>query len=351
MKDRLSRLFQERFQGHEAPVDPGTWQAIQGQLTTPTTSTHPEPTQGKLQSKFAGHEVHVDSAVWQNISTQLGHGVAAGTAGGSGLLGGLGWAAAGVAGLLAVGGLIYMLNNADPAKPVLVEVAPTSITVETPTSVPPSATTATLAASNVGDHSESTAGTAAILTEPARLANINADTTTPVSTGAAPNEPTVAPSAESTPPTEKRSGVDVVNEIIAQMTTQVQQEVRSNPASTIPAATTGQSGSTPPEGNAPNEIVVEPTALPELFLPNTFTPNGDGVNDLYKVSTTGFTHLMVRVYSLKNNQLVFSADGSEPWTGANCEEGMYMVAVEAVTPDGRMVTEGKVVWLNRTSMN
>lgn len=350
MKDRLSRLFQERFQGHEAPVDPGTWQAIQSQLTTPTTSAHSEPTPGKLRSKFDGHEVHVDAAVWQNISTQLGHSVVAGSAGGASF-GGLGWAAAGVAGLLAVGGLIYVLNTSDAAKPVLAEVAPTSIAAEAPAAVVSPATIATLEASSPVDHAKSAAGNATTHIEPARSANVNSATNTPASTGAAPNEPTVAPPAESVLPTDQRTGVDVVNEIIAQMTTQVQQDVRSNPAGTPPAATAGQPGSTAAEGNATNEVVVEQLALPELFLPNTFTPNGDGVNDLYKVSTTGFTHLMVRVYSLKNNQLVFSADGSEPWTGANCEEGMYMVAVEAVTPDGRMVTEGKVVWLNRTSMN
>lgn len=350
MKDSLSRLFQERFQGHETPVEPGTWQAIQSQLTAPAASAQPEPTPGKLQSKFAGHEVHVDAAVWQNISTQLGHTVATGSAGGASF-GSLGWAAAGVAGLLAVGGLIYVLNTGDTAKPLVAEVPATSTTVETPAVTVPSATTTAPAGSITLDHSPSIADNAATHSEPARAASVNSAANTPASAGAALNEPTVVPPAEPTPPADERSGVDVVNAIIAQMTTQVQQDVRSHPASNPPAATGGQAGSTPPEGNAPNEVVVEPTALPELFLPNTFTPNGDGVNDLYKVSTTGFTHLMVRVYSLKNNQLVFSADGNDPWTGANCEEGMYMVAVEAVTPDGRMVTEGKVVWLNRTSMN
>jgi hypothetical protein len=61
--------------------------------------------------------------------------------------------------------------------------------------------------------------------------------------------------------------------------------------------------------------------------------------------------VLVKVFAMKNNQLVFSTHSGEAWTGANCEDGMYLVAVEALTPDGRSVTEGKVVWLNRTPMN
>ena len=348
MKDRLSRLFQERFQGHEAPVDPGTWQAIQGQLMTPVTSVQPEPTPGKLQAKFAGHEVHVDAAVWQNISTQLGHSVAAGSASG-GFLGGLGWAAAGVAGLIGIGGLIYVLNSGDTAQSNLAQVVSPVVVTEAP--VAPAVSSAPQSNGPASEASRGSVGPAAIVEHSADPAPQRATAATVPDHRNAEPQTTIPADPEPATQGEQRSGVDVVNDIIAQMTTQVQQEVRSHPTGEPTPNNAGQPPAAASDGAVPNEIPAEQPALPELFLPNTFTPNGDGVNDLYRVSMTGFTNLLVRVYSLKNNQLVFSADGSEPWTGANCEEGMYMVAVEAVTPDGRMVTEGKVVWLNRTSMN
>jgi len=103
----------------------------------------------------------------------------------------------------------------------------------------------------------------------------------------------------------------------------------------------------------PEEVVEEGAAVevPKLFIPNVFTPNGDGVNDSYQVVGEGFERILVKVFAMKTNQLVFSTNAGEAWTGVNCEDGMYLVAVEALTADGRAITEGKVVWLNRTPMN
>ncbi|MCB0769174.1 MAG: gliding motility-associated C-terminal domain-containing protein, partial [Flavobacteriales bacterium] len=84
---------------------------------------------------------------------------------------------------------------------------------------------------------------------------------------------------------------------------------------------------------------------------NTFTPNGDGINDRYEVDMTGFKSLVLRVYSMKNDRLVFSTNAGAPWTGEGCEDGMYMVAVEAVTKDGKIISQGKVVWLTRNGTN
>ena len=86
--------------------------------------------------------------------------------------------------------------------------------------------------------------------------------------------------------------------------------------------------------------------------PNTFTPNGDGYNDEYRVQpSVAYSLMHMRVFSLKTNQLVFSTNSGEAWTGSGCEDGWYSVAVEVMTLDGRVLSEGKVVWLNRQGMN
>ena len=105
------------------------------------------------------------------------------------------------------------------------------------------------------------------------------------------------------------------------------------------------------EENAAPEST-EQVPLPKLCLPNTFTPNGDGTNDTYEVGCPGnFRQITTRITSLKTGQVVYRTDVNEPWTAEGQEDGYYIVAVEAITLDGRTVSEGKVVWLNRDRMN
>lgn len=346
MKDSFGNLFRERFHGHEVPVAPGTWQAIQSQMAAAAPVAE-EPAPGQLKEKFEGHEVHVDPTVWQNISTQIGQGVAAGTTGG-GFIGGLGWAAAGVAGLLVAGGLVYVLNADDPvAKTIPAAVAvptqqsqaepSTEVAVTVPATIPGSED---LAAMQPATSRVQTRSAAAGSSETAGANGLKA---TPQ------EQPADIIGTHDDPPPAQPPGEEVVREIIHQMTSEVEQEVRGDNG--VAARETVAVKPPAADGFVLGAQLPEPTPLPKLFLQNVFTPNGDGVNDVYQVTSEGFSDIKVRVFSVKSNQLVFSSNINEPWTGASCEDGYYMVAVEATTPDGRLVTEGKVVWLNRNSTN
>lgn len=77
-----------------------------------------------------------------------------------------------------------------------------------------------------------------------------------------------------------------------------------------------------------------------VSLPNVFTPNGDGVNDIYKPISRGIKSMNVNIYSRYGN-IVASWntvnghwDGRTP-SGIACESGTYFIVVEATGFDGK----------------
>lgn len=345
MKDSLDQLFRARFQGHEVPVDPGVWKAIQGQLAA--TAASGDGLNDLLRDKFKEHEVDVDPSVWEGISSQLGHGAATGTT-----VGGAAWgwmaAAAGTV-LLGVGAWLWTAQDQEPAQPA-VQVAEVNAPVvgeQTTEQRAPEAGRTTQDQKVVAVDQRRATQADHLVTVPAQAPELP----TPSdqrgdgrpSSSAMP-QPSVVPGTGPQP--QVATGTDRVEQIIQELAAQARQEAAR--PETVP--TPVDVVSLPVE---PEEVVEEGAAVevPKLFIPNVFTPNGDGVNDSYQVVGEGFERILVKVFAMKTNQLVFSTNTGEAWTGTNCEEGMYLVAVEALTADGRAITEGKVVWLNRTPMN
>ncbi|HMG07640.1 MAG TPA: gliding motility-associated C-terminal domain-containing protein, partial [Mucilaginibacter sp.] len=55
---------------------------------------------------------------------------------------------------------------------------------------------------------------------------------------------------------------------------------------------------------------------PELVVPNTFTPNGDGVNDFWDVrGLIAYENAIVDVFNRYGQPLFHSAGYSKPWEG------------------------------------
>lgn len=338
MKDSLNDLLRERFQGHEAPVDPALWQVIEARLIAAGPAT--DPVNELFRERFQGHEAEVDAAVWDGISQQLGQ--PAGSAVGG--VGQWGWWAVGI-GAAAIATALLIGGPAEQATTAQVDGAPRSEVQQE--HAPATEATQQLAVESAAPGSE------------ARL-EVSSDKPAIAGRGRRETEQTapaaVAQATETQIANDREEEPAVVEGIIERITVQAMMDALHDapPAAAAPAPKAAQ----PEEPQAAAPSAAQPLSTPAddvLFLPNAFTPNSDGVNDSYQIvprSGTAFLSALVRVYSMKTNQLVFSSSSiTEAWTGAGCEDGMYLVAVEAITLDGRVVSEGRVVWLNRSSMN
>ena len=356
MKPDLRNILQERFHGHEADVDPGVWKAIQAQIAVPAA----DPVQELFRDRFQGHEVAVDPSVWNAIGSQIGHGAAAGTAAG----GLTGWFAAASAVVILSAGILLYNSTSEPGPIAAVENVPVSkgasIEEDRTSSIPPQnevtrehveetpITAGTSAGRNTSTTIEEVPATkhsGKAKATPVRISSPRGPKTAAIDQHS-PIEPVTTAPATTAIPSSKvpEEGTAVVESVINQLAEQVHLESQAAPV-TDPVG--------PPAVQAETVIATErvhtpatSAPLPDIFLPNTFTPNGDGINDTYRVDLDGFETMMIRIYSLADNRLVFSTDNNSEWNGANCEKGYYLIAIEATTPSGDIVTKGKAIWLN-----
>lgn len=68
--------------------------------------------------------------------------------------------------------------------------------------------------------------------------------------------------------------------------------------------------------------------VPDLFIPNVFSPNGDGVNDVFRVEYSGVQPYRARIYSRWGDLVFESRNKQEPWEGKDADgmdvpEGVY----------------------------
>lgn len=73
-----------------------------------------------------------------------------------------------------------------------------------------------------------------------------------------------------------------------------------------------------------------------IYIPNTFTPNGDGLNDLFRVAGVGFStdDFIMELWHRGGNQIYFSRDYSKGWDGTikgqQAEIGTYIYKIKVL---------------------
>lgn len=79
-----------------------------------------------------------------------------------------------------------------------------------------------------------------------------------------------------------------------------------------------------------------------LQMPNAFSPNGDGINDIYKAKSgyQGITEFRAIIFNRWGQKLYEWNDPAEGWDGTYkgkpVKEGVYFVLVKAKGSDGKV---------------
>lgn len=78
-----------------------------------------------------------------------------------------------------------------------------------------------------------------------------------------------------------------------------------------------------------------------IFIPNSFTPNGDGLNDEFKVYGNGILSIELAVYDRWGQEIYITKDADKGWDGTFkqmiCEEGLYTYKLSYKSLEGRVV--------------
>ncbi len=72
--------------------------------------------------------------------------------------------------------------------------------------------------------------------------------------------------------------------------------------------------------------------FPAIYIPNAFSPNNDGVNDIFEIKNLGITYYKIKIYN-RWGQLIFEGMNNS-WNGEEAADGIYMAIVEYGTSFG-----------------
>ncbi len=100
-------------------------------------------------------------------------------------------------------------------------------------------------------------------------------------------------------------------------------------------------------------VVIEIIGEPGLTVPNVFTPNGDGINDVFKPTAIGITQLHGQIFN-RYGALIYEWNGPEGWwdgrtapAGQKVADGTYFYVITATGFDGEAFEEKGIVTMVR----
>ena len=86
--------------------------------------------------------------------------------------------------------------------------------------------------------------------------------------------------------------------------------------------------------------------LPMLFVPNAFSPNNDGINDVFKPITYGIVSYELKIYNRWGQQIAL-LHKDEAWEAKDIPQGAYYLQLSAIAVDGSQYFANEVIHLVR----
>lgn len=90
-----------------------------------------------------------------------------------------------------------------------------------------------------------------------------------------------------------------------------------------------------------NETTVVPTI--SLYVPNTFTPNGDGLNDTFGAYGEAIKGYTMEIYDRWGAKIWSTDNANQKWNGQYkgqlAPQGSYAYKIVALGPDGKTTTK------------
>ncbi len=86
------------------------------------------------------------------------------------------------------------------------------------------------------------------------------------------------------------------------------------------------------------KITYQDCFTPDIYIPNAFTPNGDGLNDVFKIETLAeFSEFHLYIYNRWGEQIFYSEDKNKGWDGTFkgkvVPNGVYVYQVTGIIKD------------------
>jgi gliding motility-associated-like protein len=75
------------------------------------------------------------------------------------------------------------------------------------------------------------------------------------------------------------------------------------------------------------EVIIEDCPYLQLFIPNSFTPNGDNNNETFYVHGAGKEEIKSLVIYNRWGEMIYQTNDNTPWDGKNCQVGVYSYSV------------------------
>jgi gliding motility-associated-like protein len=76
-----------------------------------------------------------------------------------------------------------------------------------------------------------------------------------------------------------------------------------------------------------------------LLVPNIFTPNGDGLNDIFSIPNSGLSSLLVEIYDRWGLKIFEITTPNGSWNGGSSPEGTYYYILSAKSNSGKDISQ------------